>query len=498
MPQVPYGDAYILQTPKIDRAIATMYAEQKQRQAQQEATNKQLEDTMSKEFANVRSVDMPDVAQKWDAYKQLRKNVLFNKDLQNDALKYNQANRAAQIALSDVYGTINRSKEYKAAGEDERKSWLGKPDLYNDDFDVNYSQYMNTPISAMGKSGIPALDEIRSKFRYQGTNYNPVKDLDAARGGNNLRSIEVDAGVAPNDALKNRVEVYKMYGATPQSYKDKIIASMGNRNAAKYWRSYYDQLSPAEIQQVNDEFNSFPQDLLKKFKVDKPELQYHNDDSKDEAVATFLAQKYFLDNQPKLEKTEDRTNEAGRLKATQEFNDAQRILKDKESEKEAKKKFENDKTMEGIRQVNRLALAKLREGFTLSNKEDKGKQVDEYLNNLRGDGEFIDYTDSKTGTTERESRLKLSPESLDIFAEKDEKGHKITPTAVLGKKDGTYRIIYADAEVGKQGGKINKSIIVSPEDVKARVIKNLGTGLPKNTKSTTIKVIKENPLGLDF
>jgi len=43
MPQLPYGDAYIFNTPKTDRAVALLYQEQRQRQAQQEADNKNLE-----------------------------------------------------------------------------------------------------------------------------------------------------------------------------------------------------------------------------------------------------------------------------------------------------------------------------------------------------------------------------------------------------------------------------------------------------------------------
>jgi hypothetical protein len=271
---LPFGDAYIVNTPQTDRVVASLYQEQKLRQAKQEAENKALDDAMSKEFANVRSADMPDVAEAWNAYKEKRKKVLFDKKLKDDNVAYVNANRDAQMALSDVYGIINKSKEVKQSGEDLRKSWYNKPDLYTDDFGQKYSAFASTPVKqlhqvqvATDAKGQPVYEDLSdlNNFRYNGADYNALPALEKARGAEVAK--EIDLGNVDAKGLQQKIGHYKMYGNSPEKFKENFLSVLADRKANKFYNYQLEHTSPEEVASVEQKFNNLDWNELSKYGI---------------------------------------------------------------------------------------------------------------------------------------------------------------------------------------------------------------------------------------
>jgi hypothetical protein len=75
---IPSGNAFLVQTPKLDALHNQLYAEQKQREAQQSQDSKMLDNEFSKNLSNVWDADIPDITQKYSDYKQAWKG-LYNK-----------------------------------------------------------------------------------------------------------------------------------------------------------------------------------------------------------------------------------------------------------------------------------------------------------------------------------------------------------------------------------------------------------------------------------
>src|SRR4051812_4363238 len=110
---MPWGDAFIVQTPTLDRWSQQLYQEQKIRQAKQQQEDAALDANIQKEIGKVRSVDTPEVIQAYHDYKQGKKQLLFDKQLQKDPLAYNQAQQKVLQDYQRVFTTANKSAEIK-------------------------------------------------------------------------------------------------------------------------------------------------------------------------------------------------------------------------------------------------------------------------------------------------------------------------------------------------------------------------------------------------
>ncbi len=301
--QVPFGDAYILQTPKTDRAIALMYQDQKQRQLQQYAEQKASDDLMSKEFANVRSADMNDVAQKWDQYKQLRKNVLFNKDLQNDPVKYNQANRAAQIALSDVYGTINESKEQKDRDKliNERKAT--HPNDFSDEGISLHTQDLSIPTKERIKQGRTDISSYLDNSPQ--TDFGKISK--AAMGQKQTLPLGQETPTA--DQWQIEQPQMARYN-TPTQYYSNVMKSLMTGKSAKDAAKIVDNMQPSQVQKIVDDYKSIPDNVFQQqFGIDKDELLKNlNTDSKTQRFAALDAMNYANQFKPEVLASKFRDN----------------------------------------------------------------------------------------------------------------------------------------------------------------------------------------------
>lgn len=351
MPQqsVPFGDAYILQTPKTDRAIALMYQDQKQRQAQQYAEQKASDDLMSKEFANVRSADMNDVAQKWDQYKQLRKNVLFNKDLQSDPVKYNQANRAAQIALSDVYGTINESKEQKDRDKliNERKAT--HPNEFTDEGIVQHTQDLSLPTNERLKQGRTDISSYLDNSPQ--TDFGKISK--EAMG--QKQTLPLGKEMTTSDQWQIEQPQMARYN-TPTQYYSNVMRSLMTGKSGKDAARIVDNMQPSQVAKIIDDYKSIPDNVFQQqFGIDKDELlKSLNTDNKTQRFAALDAMNYATQFKPEILSSKFRDNKEyiDNLKDSTEFSEW--MIKNKITSEQAKdraklyRQFQSEKEKENL------------------------------------------------------------------------------------------------------------------------------------------------------
>lgn len=354
---LPWGDAFIVSTPTIDRVGQQLYAEQKIRQTRQQQENAALDASIQKELGKVRSVDTPEVINSYNQYKQLRKQLLFDKNLQKDPLAYNQAQQAANQAYQSIFTTANKSAELKDMQKQLVTERMKSPDLYADDAGQRISTLMTTPVS--GVSQHPDYGDLTNwdNYRYQGSNTDFGKLLKDAIGMPKqvyTASKDLDGG------LQTQLTPY-MYANTPAQVKESLLGSMGlhrtGRDAAYQW----DQLTDREIDETIKAYNAISKEKWERMGLSAPqELLSKNPNNKAENYAGYQAMKYAIANDPKEGTPVFRTN----LKASKDYD------------------FNRQKAMEAIRHANAKDLIKYKKDIDPNDADMNNVWYQSYLDNV--------------------------------------------------------------------------------------------------------------------
>lgn len=341
MAQKAFGDIFYVETPAIDKAGALLYNQQKQREQQIASEANQLDELMKKEFAGVRSADIQDISQKWNNYKGLKKQILFNRDLQKDQTKFIEAQKAANQQLADIQESINASKQYKETLDGLRKDYLVRSESYDDNAGQMMAMAMQTPLSQLRnfRTGLqdPTGAEVTldftnpETFRYKGTDYDPFPDLDKLRGGKVTR--EIFKGAVSPTSVEDKFEVYNFFERTPLEYKERFRSMLaGDRKANKFYLSQLEQTPIEDIKAVQAQYDAIPEETFKKLGLKKDKLDYQEGMTRADIAATYMAQKYALENSKFLSqasKEEFRENkERKRLQDISEW-DRRQAIRDK-------------------------------------------------------------------------------------------------------------------------------------------------------------------------
>lgn len=294
--KAPYGDIFYVNTPTIDRWAQQMYVEQRQREAKQQQENAMLDANIQKEIGKVRSVDTPDVISSYNNYKQLKKQLLFNKDLQKDPLAYNAAQLAAQKAYQDVFTTANKSAELKEMQKNLTTDRIKNTNAYSDDFGERMAILMNTPISKLTTHPVYGDLTNMDSYMYKGSNTDFGKILKDAAG--QPKQVYTDSKIL-DGGLQTQLTPY-MFGNSPAQVRDYLLGSMAvhqtGRDAAYQW----DKLPEKEIQETIKAYQSLPKEYWQRIGVnDTQDLLPKNPNNKAENFASYQAMKYAIANQPK-------------------------------------------------------------------------------------------------------------------------------------------------------------------------------------------------------
>lgn len=339
--QLPYGDAFLVQTPTLDHWSQQMYIEQKQRQAKQQQEDAAIDAALQKEIGKVRSVDTPDVIQAYHDYKQGRKQLLFNKDLQKDPLAFNQAQQKVLQDYQRVFTTANKSAEVKEMAK--TLGSIGGSDRA-DDYGQRINTLMNTPISQLQNHPVYGNELLDvDKYRYGGPNTNWSKIVNDAAGKTN--KVE-GATVTLPGGLQTSTPVYE-YGNTPAQIKDNILGAMSMHQAGRDAAYTWDHIPEADIEQTIKDFHAIPKEDWQKMGLKEPQdIMPKNPDNKAENLASYFAMKHFIANRPRLVENKLQTN----LKAVKDLD------------------WARDQVMEGLRFGHQKKL-----------KEGEQKTVDDWI-----------------------------------------------------------------------------------------------------------------------
>ena len=277
----PYGDIFFPQTTAIDKAANLLYQQQQQREAQQRSEQKALDDEFSKNMSGMRDVDIPDLTQKYNDYKQasmmLNKQRVVSPQQQMELLK----------KKSDLFSLINASKGQRAIEDDMYKRTLSPNNDFEDDARPKILKIKQTPILSMP-------DELKN---YDPTDRSANKDLSGLFMKLKGKNIDIygESKPNPNDKTKFDVPVYQISSTTPDQYKNNLMGALMDRKTNKAAIYQFKQVPEAQVYDVNEKVNSIPDEVWAKLNLKKPNLTVNNPNNEAEQAANYYAQLHALD-----------------------------------------------------------------------------------------------------------------------------------------------------------------------------------------------------------
>lgn len=408
--QGPYGDIFLVSTPSLDRTAQQLYVQQQQRQLRQQQENQALDNMLQKEFANIRSVDTPDVVNSYNRYKQLKKNLLFNKDLLRDPIAYNQAQQATNEEFANMNRRINKSKEIKDMTKTMTSDRFKSPDSYVDDYGRRVMILNNTPISSLEAN--PELTNWDS-YRYQGSNTN-FNDIVSKVYGQPRKIVGKEEAM-DKQGIQFRSPVYE-YGTPPAQVYEGLINALDHkteRDAAYKWK----QLTPDVVQKIEKEYNSIPVSKWEQMGLPGPQKIDLRGGSDAEKYMRILAMQNAVNTSPRLVNYENRTSEKAKMDL----------------------RHARDLELAKLRQKNAKELVAYRKNLDPSDAETNDLWVTEYVGKLKDEAfqkKGVPYKYS-TGQTIEEYDIPVDPvlgKALSIS--------NVEPDAVRVDKDGKFRRIF--------------------------------------------------------
>lgn len=353
--RAPYGDIVYANTPTLDNVAKQLYAQQQFRQANQVKENQALDAQMQKEFANIRSVDTPEVVNTYNDLKNAKKQLYFNKDIQKNPLLFNQAQQQANELQAKLNTQINQSKEVKDMQSEMVKDHFKNADFYADDFGGRANALMNTPLSKLQNH--PQYGDLTNmdSYRYQGSNTNFNDHLSKAFG--QPKKILGTEEPLDKQGIQFKTPVYE-YGNAPTQVFEGLVNSLDHkteRDAAYKWK----QLKPEDIQNIEQQYAAIPQSKWEQMGLPGPQqIQLHGG-SDAEKYMRVLAMQNAVNTQPRLSGYQNRTSELSKM-------DYQ---------------LQRDKTMEAIRHADAKDLILYKKQIDPNDKDLNNAWVESYLQN---------------------------------------------------------------------------------------------------------------------
>lgn len=273
----PYGDAFLVQTPYLDRVGAMMINDQKQREANQAKEAQALDQEFGKNISGMRDADIPELTQKWGEYKNLKKQ-LYKDGSKLDDNKRIELQLEAQRKLGDAYKHINKSKAEKEQEETYAKDVLKNPDKYDDIATQFLMERRMRPVSQFQaalpniggmKGGTLDFADIPGNIEYKlgTTNFTPV--ISKAKGTQSLRGEPIDV-VSPDGLTTTRTQ-YKAVNS-PTEYIKQLQAGVVGSKKTKHLPLEFNYSDDEANQIINDYAKLRETDAFKKAYPNEPEI----------------------------------------------------------------------------------------------------------------------------------------------------------------------------------------------------------------------------------
>lgn len=410
---VPFGNAFLVETPYTDRITAALQSQQADRRKYQQQTTLATDEMMNKELANVRSADMGTVVDSYGKWKDISMKML-NPNVQANPKLYNELQIQKNAALGQTMGAINRSAQLNAQAKELVNERKAKPNLYSDDFGDKLAAFNATPMNQLAAH--PKYGDLTNQdtFRYTGSQTNFGKIEEDAAG--KPQPIEGAEKVEKISDLQTR-RTPTLFGKTPNQFfenmKGQLAQHIPGRDAAAAWEAIPEQQRAA----VDQQFAAISPDKWQAMTgTPKPQVIAPTDPNNPaENYAAYRAKVYAINTIPKAGTPRLETNEQAKLGI----------------------QFDQRAAMEALREGNREKLAGLRHGW---------KQLDEQAKDNVMNGVVQDMLE-KAKSNPRQYKIAGDkviqqyeiPASTILkkeFAVPDDKGHPIPVDAFRLSEDG--------------------------------------------------------------
>lgn len=239
--QGAFGDIFTPNTGATDKLSAQLYEEEKQKKAAQEKENNRLDDEFSKQLANIKAADVPEVSQAYNDWKTANQ-ALIKKGQHStidDQMKVLQSK-------ADMYKKINGSIEHKEFIKNQTAALKSDTKgLYATNAAQQLTTMLNTPTSKIDRSK-------DSDLMYQYAVPDLEKELKTARGTAVDKSIT--AGISKIDPLKDDKEIYKV-GNNPNQFYNSLLTDLVKNNKGQNFSGVMDhQYSDQEKENLTEKY----------------------------------------------------------------------------------------------------------------------------------------------------------------------------------------------------------------------------------------------------
>ena len=300
------GDANIIQWGNLDRAANQIYQEQKQKEARGYNDYMQGQAALQKEFANVRSADIPDVVNAYNDLKRTKQQLLFDDKIKNDAIKYAQVQQQAQLKEAALRQQIAASQQLKESDKAINARMLSHPDDFEENAGQMFVNHQNLPLKDRIKIG--ALGQ--EPYLYKGVDMAKLGSL-AKQAAGTPRIVPIGEPQVADEGYKLEQKMIQR-GNNPVQYADNMYKGMQTNKFGQAARTLLNQMSPQKAAQITQQFAAIPDaEFEQKWGVKKSALT--NGVLPDDKAGQYVlldAMQYAVNNMPTESKSEFRPNEA--------------------------------------------------------------------------------------------------------------------------------------------------------------------------------------------
>ena len=250
--RVGEGNANIMSWGNLDRAANQLYQEQKQREARGYNDYLQGQAALQKEFANVRSADVPDVVAAYNDLKKTKQAILFDDKVKNDAISLAQKQQEAQLKEAQLRQLIQGSQELKEADKGINARKLSHPDDFDSDRIKEHLYDINLPLKERIKLG--KLDS--TPYLYKGVDASKLGQW-AKESAGTVKAIPIGDEVVTDEGYKLE-QKHILRGNNPVQYADGMYKRFQTNKGGQAASALLNQMSDVKKQQIISQFNAIP------------------------------------------------------------------------------------------------------------------------------------------------------------------------------------------------------------------------------------------------
>lgn len=416
----PYGDIYSVNNSAVDNIAKRIYAEQQQKELQRRQESKMLDDEFGKNLANVKSVDIPEITQAYNEFKQ--KHIALQKKGNKVTPEDQMALMISKAAVNEKINGSIQDKEYLKLRANEGKG--DKKGRYNQNFNTIIQDLLNTPTSKRNRDNDDAI--LLNQYSFP----------DLAKVTGNMVGLKPQEFRLPTGKPSTKGELYddelvfnkfnhpnKMYenafleiSTRPdrEAFERVVDDSLSDQEKEALKTRYFAKINSPEFKAIYGEVQPFPES------AEKTEL----------GKATALAVMSAVDKLDlKPIRTESKLNKDAVMK---------KELDDWTFKND--KTFRQQKVLEAIRQGNREALVRLRKQYEKLDEEEMLGDVDDFIKSQEDEAK-ASAPKKEEGTLGMPT--KANPIILESFSMKDPvTGKNVTPSGINLLYNGNFKIIY--------------------------------------------------------